>query len=488
MTAPTASAEFDPEQYKRWTPKAQEEAAALLERLKTPPKYFYCAIGPSCNGEPHPGMNYQHARGDQWPPAWAARWMFWVLRGGRGSGKTRSGAEWTKAMSEHTPRIACIAPTSADARDTMIEGVSGLIYVCERSHTDYKWEPSKRRFTFGNGAIATTFSGEEPDRLRGPQHGAAWLDEPAHYPNIEDVWSMMLFGLRMGDRPRVAVTTTPTPIEWLKKLIADPRTVSAVVSTYANRANLSGDFLDEMERRYDGTRLGRQELYGEILTDVEGALWNYEMIERARIDLSETESVERLAETMDRVIVAIDPAGTSVKRSDETGIVVVGVKAGELYVLADRSGKYTPERWARTAVEAYEHWKADAIVVENNYGGEMVRSTLNNISAFPRVREVNSRRGKFIRAEPVVSLYEQSRVHHVGKHEKLETQMTEWVPGKGSSPDRLDALVHAVHELVEGARPAEIATASGLLVPRAQGKKGAIAYTGLTRPTVRSWL
>ncbi len=485
-TAPTD--EFDPEAYKRWTPRAQEEAAALLDRLKEPKKIFYCSRGPVCDGNPHDLVNYQHARGDQWPPAWAEAWMFWVLRGGRGSGKTRAGAEWTKAMSEHTPRIACIAPTSADARDTMIEGVSGLISVCERSHTEYRWEPSKRRFTFGNGAIATTFSGEEPDRLRGPQHGAAWLDEPAHYPNIEDVWSMMLFGLRMGDRPRVAITTTPTPIDWLKKLIADPRTVSSVVSTFANRANLSDDFLDEVERRYKGTRLGRQELYGEILMDVEGALWNYKMIEDARIHLEEGESLERLAQTMDRIVVAIDPAGTSVKRSDETGIIVVGVLGGRLYILADRSGKYTPERWARTAVEAYDHWQADCIVVENNYGGEMVRSTLNNISQFPRVREVNSRRGKFIRAEPVVSLYEQGRVHHVGVHEKLEVQMTEWVPGKGTSPDRLDALVHAAHELIEGTRPAEIATASGLVLPRTMGKKGAVAYTGLTRPTVRSWL
>lgn len=484
MTA-TQETGFDPDLYKRWTPKAQEEAAALLDRLKTPPKVWFCQRGRTCDGEPHDEVPYNHARGDQWPPPFNDPWMFWVLRGGRGSGKTRAGAEWVRQMSEITPRLALIAPTSADARDTMIEGVSGLISVCEAAHVDYRWEPSKRRFTFANGAIATTFSGEEPDRLRGPQHGAAWVDEPAHYPNIEEVWSMMMFGLRMGARPRVAVTTTPTPIDWLKRLIADDRTVSAVVSTYANRSNLSADFLREMEEKYEGTRLGRQELHGEILMDVEGALWNWEMIEAAHFETNDTPYT--LAEQMDRVVVAIDPAGTSTKRSDETGIVVVGIRDGIFYVLGDYSGKYTPERWARTAINHYQDFKADSIVVENNYGGEMVRSTLNNISEFPRLREVNSRRGKFIRAEPIVSLYEQKKVRHMPELNRLEVQLTEWVPGKGSSPDRLDALVHAMTELSEHGRPAEIASTQGLIIPRRQGKRGTPVYHGLTRPTVRSW-
>lgn len=485
MTTTAPNTEFDPELYKRWTPKAQEEAAALLERLKTPPRIWYCARGRTCDGHPHDNVPYEHARGDQWPPPYEDPWMFWLLKGGRGSGKTRAGAEWVRSVSKFTPRIACIAPTSADARDTMIEGVSGLITVCERAHVDYKWEPSKRRFTFGNGAIATTFSGEEPDRLRGPQHGASWVDEPAHYPNIEDVWSMLLFGLRMGERPRVAVTTTPTPIQWMKDLIADERTRDATVSTYANSANLSEDFLREMRQRYEGTRLGRQELHGEVLMDVEGALWTYDLIEPNRLHIEPGE-VKEFAEGMDRIVVAIDPAGTSKKRSDETGIIVIGISKGIIYVLADLSGRYTPERWARRAVEAYEQWQADCIVVENNYGGEMVRSTLQNISAFPRVREVNSRRGKLIRAEPILSLYEQARVRHVNDLPTLEAQMTEWVPSRGDSPDRLDALVHGAHELVESVRPAEIATASGLLLARRGGRRGA-SYSPVNRPTVRSW-
>lgn len=476
--------EFDPEAFKRWTPKAQEEALAILERLRKPVRIWYCQRGPVCDGHPHDDVPYEHARADQWPPVKRKEWLTWMLMGGRGSGKTKAGSEYVRKSTDRIGRIALIGPTSADVRETMIEGVSGLIVACENAHMDYKFEPSKRRFTFGNGAIAQLFSAEEPDRLRGPQFGLGWLDEPAHYPDPDEVWSMFMFGLRMGKHPHAVVTTTPLPNAWNKRIAADEGTVISRVSTYDNAANLPPSFLEEMKQKYEGTRLGRQELHGEILLDVEGALWKWEMIDAAR--MRETDP-QALAKEMDRVVVAIDPAGTSTKRSDETGIVVMGKKGLDLYLLADLSGRYTPERWARKAVDAYADWEADVIVVENNYGGEMVRATLANISAYPKVKEVNSRRGKFIRAEPVAALYEQARVHHVGAgFPALETQLTEWIPGEGKSPDRLDALVHGAHELVDISRPATIATALGRTLPR-RLRKGAPISVVPVRPTVRSW-
>lgn len=376
----------------------------------------------------------------------------------------------------------------------MVEGPSGLIYVCERAKIPYDWKPSVREFTFHNGAKVVGFSGEEPDSLRGFQCGLAWLDEPAHIALIQDVWDMLLMGLRMDGFPggaKALITSTPLPIPWLKELVKDPKARITRESTYANLDNLDPTFRDNVLTRYEGTRLGRQELHGEILQDVEGALWNWEIVEASRISIETT--LEDLAATMDRIVVAIDPAGTSGRKSDETGIVVVGRRGPHYFILADHSGRYTPERWATRAVGLYEHWGADAIVVERNYGGEMVKSVLNNISQWPRVVEVTSRRGKLIRAEPVFSLYEQFLVKHVPNLNELEEQMTEWIPGN-FSPDRLDALVHGVTELAGNARPAQISTASGLIIPN-NSPGGKFLNTNfaeahrapLNRPTVRSW-
>lgn len=485
--------DFDPEEFKKWTAAAQEKALAMLRQRKDPPKVWYCTRGRECDGRPHEGANYAHARADQWPPE-GIDWFAWALLSGRGAGKTRSGAEWLRKMSRHVPRMAMIGRRGTDVRATMVEGPSGLIYVCERAGISYEWQPSKREFTFGNGAKAYGYSGEEPDSLRGPQHGIAWLDEPAHMPFIEAVWDNLLLGLRL-DIPggsKVLVTSTPLPLKWLKALVADHKTRTIRVSTYKNLENLDPNFRDNILAKYEGTRMGRQELHGEILQDVEGALWTWDLIENAKID---PEDLKEFSRTMDRIVVGIDPAGTSRRKSDETGIIVVGKKDGDLYVLADASGHHTPERWARRAVDLYDMWDADAIVVEKNYGGEMVRSVLNNIASYPRVKEVNSTRGKLIRAEPVFSLYEQGKVHHVQTLNELETQLTEWIPGQGSSPDRMDALVHACHELSEHARPAILTTASGLLVPSRSGRRKAStpnarinAPERLTRATVRSWL
>lgn len=486
---------FDPEEFKKWPVAAQQKALSMLEAKKDPPRIWYCTRGRVCDGAAHPGAEYPHARGDQWPPV-GIDWAFWLAVSGRGSGKTRTGAEWIRKMSDHVPRMAMVGRRGTDVRGTMVEGPSGLIYVCERAGISYTWEPSKKEFTFGNGSKVFGFSGEEPDSLRGPQFGLAWLDEPAHMPLIESVWDMLLLGLRLDGVPggaKALVTSTPLPIKWLKTLMADPKSRVVRVSTYANLSNLDPTFRDNILTRYEGTRLGRQELHGEVLADIEGALWTWDLIENARVEPSD---LFAFAKTMDRIVVGIDPAGTSRRKSDETGIVVVGKKDGHLYVLADASGHHTPERWARRACDLYDLWDADAIVVENNYGGEMVKSTLDNISKYPRVKEVNSTRGKLIRAEPVFAQYEQGKVHHAGNLTDLETQLTEWIPGKGSSPDRLDALVHAVTELSDHARPATLTTASGLIIPNSNKRgRGPNRATGrinaperVTRATVRSWL
>jgi phage terminase large subunit-like protein len=438
----------DPDQYKRWAPAAQERALAALQQLTDRPwKPFYCSKI-MCDGKPHGQWDFPHGRWDQHPPA--GDWLTWLVRGGRGSGKTRTGAEWTHRRTKVSPRIALIAPTTRAARDTLVEGESGIL-ACSPPGQMPDWEPSKNKLTFANGAVAYTFSGEEPDRLRGPQHYDAWLDEPAHIALIESVWSMLLFGMRLGKSPRICCTTTPVPTKWMKDLIADPSTVSVAVSTYANIDNLAPHFAQQILHRYEGTRLGRQEIHGEILADVEGALWQYEYFD------GEDLRVEEPPADLDRIVVGVDPAGTNRKKSDETGIVVVGIKDGEFYVIADWSGKYSPKGWAERAMTAYREFSADAIVVETNYGGDMVRSTLENVDVFPRIEEVVSRRGKVIRADPIVAIYEKGRVHHVKRGlGELEDQLVSWVPGH-DSPDRLDALVHAMHNLARTFEPSTIA-------------------------------
>lgn len=484
-------AEFNEEEFRNWTPAAQEKALARLQALKEAPKIWYCTRGRGCDGEAHEGAQYPHARGDQWPPK-GNDWFIWALLSGRGAGKTRSGAEYFRKMSGRVDRMAMIGRRGTDIRATMVEGDSGLIAVCERAKVSYEWQPSKREFTFANGAKAFGYSAEEPDSLRGPQHGIAWLDEPAHMTFIEQVWDNLLMGLRLDGIPggsKVLLTSTPMPIKWLKARIAEETTRTVRVSTYANLKNLDPNFQRNVIQRYEGTRLGRQELYGEILNDVEGALWNWDIIETARngFVLPEGMTLVEFSQTLDRIVVGVDPAGTSGKKSDETGIVVLGKKGNELFVLADGSGRYTPERWARKAIDLYDFWQADAIIVERNYGGEMVRTIMTGIAQYPHVKEVTSRRGKLIRAEPIFSLYEQGLVKHATLLPDLETQQCEWIPGVGDSPDRVDALVHAAHDLIGGVRPAEIATPSGFIMPRSfQGAYSPVPSRNI-RATVRSW-
>ena len=325
----------------------------------------------------------------------------------------------------------------------MVEGESGLLAIAPPwDRPDY--EPSKRRLTWENGAIATTYSADEPERLRGPQHDLAWCDELAawRYP---EAWDMLMFGLRLGDDPRAVVTTTPRPSRLIKALVADPRVVVTRGTTYENAENLAPAFLEQIIRRYEGTRLGRQELDAEILEDVPGALWSRLEIEAARVSV--------LPE-LTRVVVAIDPAAGSGEHADETGIVVAGRDAvGQGYLLADLSGHYTPPEWARAAIAAYRAHAADRIVAEVNNGGDMVEATLRVVDASVPFSAVHASRGKVARAEPVAALYEQGRVRHLGAFPVLEDQMCAFAhdfdrAAAGYSPDRVDALVWALTELL----------------------------------------
>jgi phage terminase large subunit-like protein len=446
-----------------WSPEARAAAANMVEDLvHGKRRAWYCANpGRYCDGRPHPGYEYPHARGDQWPPP-GTDWFSWFLSGGRGSGKTRTGAEYARRMSERVGRMALIAPTGADVRDTMIEGESGLQYVCSVAGQGMKWEPSKRRITFDNGCIATTFSGEEPDRLRGPQHGFAWLDEPAHMPLIEEVWSNLMFGLRLGRRPHVVLTSTPLPTKWVREIQGKEKTRVVRVSTYANLDNLAPNFREEVVAQYEGTRKGRQELYGELLLDVEGALWQEEYLHHFGATEAQPD--------FDRIVVAIDPAGSQNKRSDETGIVAAARLGKDGHVLRDASGKYSPQGWARMALSIYRDLDADAIVAEKNFGGDMVRKVIETeaeaMGIQPRIIVKQAMRSKQLRAEPIVGLYEQNRVYHWGNLAELENEMLTWIPGTGPSPNRVDALVWALDELITATSIGRIRSARGGTIRR----------------------
>ena len=448
----------DLEIVKQWDAKSQARAMEAIKRRTNPNNQaWYCDRGRTCDGKPHEGYEYKHARGDQWPPP--GEWDYWMIMSGRGSGKTRTGAEWVRTISSRVNRIALIGRRGTDVRATMVEGESGLIYVCERAGIEYEWEPSKREFHFANGSTAYGFSAEEPASLRGPQFGAAWLDEPAHMDLIDEVWSNLLYGLRLPGLPggaKALLTTTPLPTPWVKKLWRDPQTAQVRVSTSVNEENLDEGYIRRVILPKRGTREGRQELEGMILEDVEGALWTMKMINHAPRDVE-----------MNRVVVYIDPAGSKNKRSDETGIVVAGIAAGTTWILEDASGKYSPNGWANKAIDLYVKWNADAIGAEHNFGGDMVRTTIENALAerkiFARVLISRAMKSKKSRAEPVVGLYEQGRVIHAQGSDlaSLEEEMTTWIPGKGDSPNRVDAMVWAVTELAKPEGTTAIASPVG---------------------------
>lgn len=450
-----------------WTAQAKAKALAEHERwLSKESRAWYCMRGRICDGQPHDEYDYKHARGDQYPPV-GTDWLVWAVLSGRGSGKTRTGSEWFRKIAGRVGRMAMVGRRGVDVRATLVEGDSGLIKACENAGIGWDWQPSKREFTFPNGAKVFGYSGEEPDSMRGPQHGALWVDEPAHIPLIQDLWDNALLGLRLPGLPggaKALVTTTPLPTAWVKSISKDPGTRLVRVSTYANLENLDPAFRARILGKYEGTRLGRQELHGEILEDVVGALWNDRMFQTSDHDPSE----------LDRIVVAIDPAGSTNAGSDETGIVVVGLAGEEFHVLEDFTDKYTPNGWAERAIDAYRFFQADAIVAEKNFGGDMVRSTIENAAKHRketvRIIVATAVRGKKLRAEPVVSLYEQKRVYHQRGLQALENEMVQWVPGIGDSPNRVDALVWGMTELDKRSGRAGIGVPHGELNVRPRVK------------------
>jgi phage terminase large subunit-like protein len=373
----------------------------------------------------------------------------WFLCAGRGYGKTRVGAETIRECVETHGfrRVGLIAPTAADARDVMVEGESGILAVSPPWMMPL-YEPSKRRLTWPNGAVATLYSADEPDRLRGPQHDLLWGDEVAawRYP---EAWDMALFGLRLGDHPLKIATSTPKPTRLVKDLVADPQVITTTGSTFDNAANLAPSALRTFLKKYEGTRLGLQELYARILDDNPNALFK-----RANIEIHRVGYADIVGMSWNRVVVAVDPAVTSNLSSDETGIICAARCGDHFFILDDASLKAAPAVWAKSAVATYRTRQADRIVAEVNNGGDLVEATIRTEDKNASYQGVRASRGKAIRAEPVAALYEQGRVHHVGIFGKLEDQMTDFDPnvtlreGEGS-PDRMDALVWALTALME---------------------------------------
>lgn len=372
-------------------------------------------------------------------------WFALLLDMGRGSGKTRVGSEtvrgWVGGENDPPIQIALIAETKADARDVIVQGPSGLMTVCPPWNRP-KYEPSKRRLTWPNGSVGFLFSGDEPNQLRGSQFHKAWVDELAKYHYPQEAWDMLEYGLRLGNHPQALITTTPRPIPIMKKLLVDPQVIVVKGSTYRNLANLAPSFIERVIRRYEGTRLGRQELHAEMLTDAPGALWTYDLLERTR--------VAAVPDNLVRIVVAVDPAATSNENSNETGIIVAAkAPNGHAYVFRDVSDRYTPNEWGLRAVNLYTNYQADRVVGEKNQGGEMVAYVLKTVDPTVPVKLVNASRGSYTRAEPIASLYAEGKVHNVGVLPQLEDQMTTWTPDiKDWSPDRMDAMVWAVWELM----------------------------------------
>ena len=383
-------------------------------------------------------------------------WNIWLYLAGRGAGKTRTAAEWIREEAKYTNkgqiRFALVARTAADVRDVIVEGESGIINVTPPSERPL-YEPSKRRLTWPNGNTATCFTADEPDSLRGPQFTHAWGDEVAAWRQTPDAAGMTAFdnlrvGTRLGTNPKIVVTTTPKRVPLLYQLMNEAQKTGKVIitrgSTMDNQGNLSSAYLDAIKGVYEGTRLAQQELYGEMLSDVEGALWTPDLIDRSRESVLPSGTPLR--------VVAVDPSVAENPR-DECGIVVCA-STGErdLYkrnswVLEDATVHGSPDVWANKVVQMARKWGCP-VVAEVNQGGALVRNAINTIDSSIKVLEVHSKYGKALRAEPITLAYEQGRVHHIGYLADLESQMISWIPGEGKSPDRVDALVHALTALL----------------------------------------
>lgn len=395
-------------------------------------------------------------RPEQISPNW--EWIVWIYLAGRGSGKTRSGAEWVKEQVKlGFKRIAFVAATAADYRDTMVEGESGILAISPPWDMP-TWEPSKRKLTWKNGAKVYCFSAEKPDRLRGPQFEKAWCDELAAWGRMQETWDNLMFGLRLGRNPQAMVTTTPRPLPLIKELVKDSKNAVSRGSTHDNAANLAENFFRYILMKYQGTRLGRQEIDAEILEDNPNALFKRDNLDQHRI------TSDQLPELED-IVIPLDPAATSKEKSDDTGIVPCGMATinGEehYYILSDNTVHGKPTDWGEAALIRYCQLEANRIVGEVNNGGEMVEHVIRTIPknkkkginvsghAVP-FEAVRATRGKYIRAEPISALAEQGRLHIVGYLPKVEDEMCEWQPGDKKSPDRLDSMVWGITSLMAG--------------------------------------
>lgn len=458
---------------------SKAEQLRILRRMaQLKPFQWRCRVA-GCDGLPHTDPNpllsmpHKHARAAQLPPP--GDWYFWFLMAGRGFGKTRTGAEWIKdrMMSEPGHRVAVIVPDFAVGRDVCIEGESGLLGIEPNPglfppdwRKSLKWNRSIGELTLANGSqlrIFGTDTRKDAESLRGYQCHSAWFEELGTQRFGDVAWAMLEFALRLGDDPRVVITGTPRPTKLIKELVKDPDGVVTAGTTYDNEHNLPAKMRDRLKRRHEGTTLGQQELFGLLLDDAVGALWNSDLFAR-----------DHAVPDLVRIVIGVDPAGSAHKTSDLTGIVAVGLdEVGRLWVLADKSGRYSPEQWRRVVYDLFDELGADAVVGEQNFGGDMVAANLRAVPQGERVLPyipVHASRGKVIRARPVLGLYEQRRVIHVGTFGDLEQDLTSWIPPgqfneEGDpiepstwSPDRMDALVWAATEL--GVRPRKPRTTS----------------------------
>lgn len=395
------------------------------------------------------------ARPEQLLPA-GDDWVHWLYLAGRGAGKTRSGAETARELIRRGYKyLGFIAPTAADVRTVMVEGESGILATCQDDDLDYAgnlmgkplYQPGvggSGRLTWKNGATAQLYSAEEPERLRGPQHDFIWADELCAWKK-QETWDLAKFGLRLGTRPRTFISTTPKPKKILLELMKSKKCVTTRGTTYDNMANMADSF-NEVIAEFEGTRLGKQELLGIVLEEAEGALWNRDLIDKTRKNRIPTSEDFYFV----RIVVAVDPATTANKDSDETGIIVAGLGSdGHGYVLADYSGRYSPDQWARKVKLAYQTWQADRVIAEKNQGGDMVRHTIHSVDNSLNVYLVHARRGKAVRAEPISAFFEQHRAHIVGSLDVLEDELCTWEPRSGDeSPNHLDAMVWALTDLM----------------------------------------
>lgn len=385
------------------------------------------------------------------------KWNKWLYLGGRGTGKTRSGAEWCHEKVRSGRRLgAAVAPTAADARDVMVEGPAGLLATCPLDLQPILYEPSKRKVTYANGAEIHHYSAEKPNQLRGPQHDFTWGDELCYWKYVQDTYDNLILANRLPPDPQLMISTTPRPLKLLKKIMGMETTKITTSSTFDNIKNLATAFIEEITAQYEGTRLGRQELYAEILDDIIGALWNHAMLDELRIDKGVSDPRFNLPD-MQRIVVSVDPAVSKTETSAETGIIVAGIGpcmcfgSPEMhgFVLADRTVRGSPKEWGTRVAVAVAEFDADLVVAEVNNGGDLVEANLRAIDPLIPFKAVHASRGKYKRAEPVAALDEQGRIHHVGLYPELEDQMCMMLPeGSPDLVDRADARVWAFTELM----------------------------------------